>query len=363
MIAFCRAAGLMLLLWLPACATVTTGTTQSIAVLTEPAGAMCQLTRDGTTIAVANPTPNTVTISKSSRELTVRCTRDGHQPAVATVSPEFQGATAGNLLLGGVVGIVIDAASGAASQYPPNINLVLAPVGGSRAAAAPPPAPPQLISAVLPGSPESSATASPRSAPSETVAVLRPMPNIEPGRPMAAQCPPLGWMLRTSAGSEVWFHGRAEDDPEVCVSSVTGQRQPSRRLYGLIDASGEGVEHHRQGLRALFPIRLGNTSRYNTTSTIHSWSNSWHVTAERRIEVAGRDVDVWVITRRERGLFRNIFEGEETYLVEKASGAVVGLDTQVLRGAATPTEHTLASNGPQQFMPASYRALFHGPRS
>ena len=112
---------------LPACATITTGTSQSLTVLTEPAGAACTLTRDGTIVGVVNPSPGTITISKSTRDVAIRCTRQGNLPGVTTATPQFQAMTAGNLLLGGVIGLGIDAASGALSYYPANVLVTLPP--------------------------------------------------------------------------------------------------------------------------------------------------------------------------------------------------------------------------------------------
>ena len=51
--------------------------------------------------------------------------------AVITLSSEFQAMTLGNVLIGGVVGIVVDAASGAAGRYPNSVTLTLAPPGGN----------------------------------------------------------------------------------------------------------------------------------------------------------------------------------------------------------------------------------------
>ncbi len=114
-------------LGLPACATITTGTSQSISVLTEPAGASCTLTRDGSIVGVVNPTPGTITISKSTRDIAIRCTRQGNLPGVASATPQFQAMTVGNLLIGGVIGLGVDAASGALSYYPANVLVTLPP--------------------------------------------------------------------------------------------------------------------------------------------------------------------------------------------------------------------------------------------
>lgn len=120
-----RFGALALLLGSTACASITTGTSQSVSVLTEPAGAMCVVSRNGETLGIINPTPGSLTVSKSSSALTVRCERAGYQVGLSTVPAGMQAMTAGNLLLGGVIGLGIDAASGAMNQYPSNVSLAL----------------------------------------------------------------------------------------------------------------------------------------------------------------------------------------------------------------------------------------------
>ena len=96
-----RAFVLLALLLTSACATITTGTTQSMTVTSEPSGAICRLEREGVTVGVVNPTPGSVTISRSSRDLAVRCEKQGFEPGMRSISASFQAATLGNILLGG----------------------------------------------------------------------------------------------------------------------------------------------------------------------------------------------------------------------------------------------------------------------
>jgi len=126
---------LSLLLLLPACGTLTTGTSQSVSVTTEPPGATCTLTRRGEVVGMVNPTPGTVTVSKSSSDIEVRCTRTEHVPGSGVLGAEFQAMTAGNILIGGGIGLVIDAASGAIARYPDSIVVVLPPEAFASAAA------------------------------------------------------------------------------------------------------------------------------------------------------------------------------------------------------------------------------------
>jgi hypothetical protein len=135
---------LLLAAVLPACATVTTGTTTNISVLTDPAGAACTLTRQGEVVGVVNPTPGTVRVSNSIHQIDVRCVLSGFEPGLGVIPADFQAMTLGNILLGGIVGVVVDAASGAVARYPGSITISMAREGSM------PPAAPTTAPALAP---------------------------------------------------------------------------------------------------------------------------------------------------------------------------------------------------------------------
>ncbi|HUN51099.1 MAG TPA: hypothetical protein VMU42_08275 [Candidatus Sulfotelmatobacter sp.] len=130
-----RLVPLWLAFMLGACATVTTGTSETVTVITDPAGATCKLTRNGQAVGVINPSPGSVRLDKSKDDVAITCSKDGYVDGNGTLSSYFQGMTAGNLILGGLVGVVVDAASGAMTKYPESINVVLLPVSFPTAAA------------------------------------------------------------------------------------------------------------------------------------------------------------------------------------------------------------------------------------
>ncbi|MCA3277924.1 MAG: hypothetical protein ING10_01495 [Roseomonas sp.] len=115
------------LAFLSACATVTTGTDHAILVESEPAGATCTLRRNDVVIGTVNATPGSILISKSRHDILVTCEKLGHQPTSRAVIAGFQAMTMGNLVLGGVVGLATDLASGAAVTYPENVRVALWP--------------------------------------------------------------------------------------------------------------------------------------------------------------------------------------------------------------------------------------------
>ena len=113
---------------LPGCATIVGGSNQNLTVSTNPAGAQCTVSRAGTVLGMVNPTPGSVRIDKSKNDLSVTCQKDGFQAATISQTASFGGATFGNLLLGGGVGFIVDAASGANYSYPAEVKLDMAPV-------------------------------------------------------------------------------------------------------------------------------------------------------------------------------------------------------------------------------------------
>ena len=110
-----------------ACSTIVEGTDQPVTIITQPAGAICTLERGGTSVAVVNPTPGTVQIDKSQDNIAILCSREEHQDSHAVLSSTFQSTTFGNILLGGFIGVAIDASSGAMNKYPDSITIVLVP--------------------------------------------------------------------------------------------------------------------------------------------------------------------------------------------------------------------------------------------
>jgi uncharacterized protein YceK len=119
--------GLLTTAALSGCASIMSGTSQGVAVDTDPPGATCSVARSGEQLAAVSATPGQVTVSKGFRALDIDCNKDGHLPSKAELSTSFQPWTLGNVLLGGVIGLVIDAATGAMVEYPKSTTVLLVP--------------------------------------------------------------------------------------------------------------------------------------------------------------------------------------------------------------------------------------------
>ena len=125
---------------LSGCASIVEGTTQSIAVTSPPTdGAKCVLKSSEGTYYVT--TPGNATVHKTKNDLDVNCTKTGFKDAHTTIPSHFNGATAGNILAGGVIGLGIDAATGANYNYPTEFAVTMVPDDPTPTAAEPSAAP------------------------------------------------------------------------------------------------------------------------------------------------------------------------------------------------------------------------------
>jgi hypothetical protein len=109
------------------CATVTRGTVNQIQIVSEPSDAEAR-----TSIGHNCRTPCTLTVDRKS-EFTVSYAKEGYRETSVPVATRLAGAgaagLAGNLLIGGIVGIVADAATGATLEHYPNpVSATLEPL-------------------------------------------------------------------------------------------------------------------------------------------------------------------------------------------------------------------------------------------
>jgi hypothetical protein len=118
---------------LAGCATITKGTTQVVAVNTSGGvGATCTLTSPAIG-AQSVVTPDTITLAKGRDNISVRCTKECYQDGAGVISSSFESMSAGNIIVGGLIGFGVDAASGAMNNYTPEIQVVMTPIPGCRA--------------------------------------------------------------------------------------------------------------------------------------------------------------------------------------------------------------------------------------
>jgi hypothetical protein len=110
---------------LSGCASVTRGTTENISITSTPAGAEATIT--GLDVPTACITPCAI-VAKRSADITVSFAKEGYEPEIVALTKEVPatGAAgfAGNVLAGGLIGMGVDAATGAAQDHKPNPVIV-----------------------------------------------------------------------------------------------------------------------------------------------------------------------------------------------------------------------------------------------
>jgi hypothetical protein len=111
---------------LPGCASIVEGTTQSVSIETTPVdGAKCVVSNPEGSVAVT--TPGVAKVHKTKKDMDVECDKDGYKHASRIVPSHFEAATVGNVIAGGGIGIIVDAADGASNSYPDDVSVTMTP--------------------------------------------------------------------------------------------------------------------------------------------------------------------------------------------------------------------------------------------
>jgi hypothetical protein len=127
-----------------ACATITKGTTQLVAIDSPGApGATCTIqTKDGPQLVT---TPGSVTLSKGSAALPVSCT-NCYLTGSGVIASNTEALAAGNVVFGGLIGLGVDAATGAMNKYADQVTVAMIPDQSCRRGEPPPRASPHTSS-------------------------------------------------------------------------------------------------------------------------------------------------------------------------------------------------------------------------
>lgn len=107
------------------CASVTRGTTENITISSTPSGVEAIVS--GMDVPTTCTTPCAVVVKRNA-DISITFQKEGYEPQIVPLSRDVPTAGAagfaGNLLLGGVIGMGVDAATGAATDHKPNPVIV-----------------------------------------------------------------------------------------------------------------------------------------------------------------------------------------------------------------------------------------------
>ena len=118
--------------WIAGCATIVKGTSQSVAVDTPGApGALCELSSPEIGTQTVK-TPGTIVLEKSQHNIEVKCRKACFQDGIGIIPSNTESMAVGNILAGGVIGLGVDAASGAMNKYADRTTIVMIPVRDCR---------------------------------------------------------------------------------------------------------------------------------------------------------------------------------------------------------------------------------------
>ena len=136
-LAILMAIGIVLNVLLVGCATITKGTTQTVAIDTPGVpGAVCTISTQSGPKTVS--TPGTGVLDKGSTALPIQCTKPCYLLGTSIIPSGTEAMAAGNVIFGGVIGLGVDAASGAMNKYPDMVTVAMSPDASCHRAAPPP---------------------------------------------------------------------------------------------------------------------------------------------------------------------------------------------------------------------------------
>lgn len=107
---------LPMLVFLSNCASIVQDDKQILSVETPDClEAKCKLSNDQGTFYISK-TPGTVSINRSYSDMTIECSK-GEYAQIITSESSTDNMVFGNILVGGIVGVIVDTSSGAAYEY------------------------------------------------------------------------------------------------------------------------------------------------------------------------------------------------------------------------------------------------------
>jgi len=279
-------AAIAVMVGLGGCASVISGTSQTLTLDTVPSGADCSLSKKGLVIGRVNPTPGAVYVQRTRDDITVECKKDGYQTGTFINRSGLEAATLGNVILGGLVGVVVDAASGANNKYDERMLITLA--------------------ALEPGQDQPAQTQASATSMSDPAKPARPPgPPLHAIAPVEFHCPSAGTVFRTSTGQQFKFN---ETNGMRC--GYTDESGNARERYAVfVDGFGR---YARKEMDSLWPLKVGSRAEFEIIDTSpvqqsekylqRNFRESFSVVRQESISVPAGTFDTLVVEWREQSM-------------------------------------------------------------
>ncbi len=114
---------LMGLIKLTGCATIMSDNKSAVQINTNPTETICEVKGENFTQTLNIPA--NVTIPAKASPVTITCTKEDYFPASETIETSINGMIFGNIIFGGIPGIIIDLATKSGFDYQDNVALHL----------------------------------------------------------------------------------------------------------------------------------------------------------------------------------------------------------------------------------------------
>jgi hypothetical protein len=123
-----KIAAVVMALTLSGCASIFSGSSQQTVVNTTPQGAHCDFVRKDKVIAYVERTPGSLYYKKTRDDATIICKKEGYKTTSLPLSSDTDAWTFVNigwLGLGTIIGVGIDAGTGAINKYDEAVTITL----------------------------------------------------------------------------------------------------------------------------------------------------------------------------------------------------------------------------------------------
>ena len=108
---------------LVSCSSLTQGTNQKVAVITDPEGATCRAFQNDKQVSYLNSTPHFFVVDRLKYDLVIVCSKDGYKDARVVNKSGYSSMS----YAGGLLGAAVDSATGADNSYDKMSFLKLEP--------------------------------------------------------------------------------------------------------------------------------------------------------------------------------------------------------------------------------------------
>jgi hypothetical protein len=115
------------------CASILSGTSQEVTITSSPQPAQIEIKNMGGMVVFTGATPAVAKLRREY-EYNVHISLDGYQQTMVHISQEFNAIYLGNIICGGIIGLIVDASNGAMYNLEPemiNVTLVTASIDGN----------------------------------------------------------------------------------------------------------------------------------------------------------------------------------------------------------------------------------------